>query len=116
MSPEITTAMAIVAVVDKLGGWSAGGIVVFISITPAIFIYMSARIGVKAINSLRTQIAINEKESAKRFQAFRSDYDNNIKFVEEYSRLANRLEDTLRRNTIMMTKLVDRVDTMRIAQ
>lgn len=115
MTAEVSTAMAVIAIIDKLGGWSVGGIAVFIAITPAIFIYLAARIGVKAVNGLKSQMAINEKESAQRFQAFRTDYDNNIKFVEEYSRLANRLEDTLRRNTIMQTKLVDRIDTMRNA-
>lgn len=112
MSPEITTAMAFITIVDKLGGWSVGGVLVFIGVTPPLLGYLAARIIVKAINSLRQQMAVSEKESAQRFQAFRSDYDNNIKFVEAYEKLANRLEDTLRRSNIMTTKLVDRIDTI----
>ena len=116
MTPEVTTAMAIVSVIDKMGGWSVGGMVVFTCLTPAIFVYLSARIVARAANGLRNQVEASEKESAQRFQTFQRDYQNNIRFVEEYSRLANRLEDTLRRNTIMMTKLVERIDTMREAR
>ncbi len=120
MNPEISTAMAAIALIDKLGGWSVGGICVFLGATPAIFVYLAARLIVKAINSLRRQVAINEKESALRFQTFQSEYENNIKFVNDYSTfvtdyksLVNRLEDTLRRNNIVLTKMVDRIDTRR---
>jgi len=116
LSPEITTAMAAISLIDKMGGWSVGGICVFIGITPAVFVYLSARMLVRTINSLRIQMAANEKESAQRFQTFQVEYDNNIKFVKDYSDLANRLEDTLRRNTIAMTKLIDRIDTIRISK
>lgn len=112
MSPEVSTAMAFITIIDKLGGWSVGGVLVFISVTPAFFVYLAARIIVKAINSLRHQMAVSEKESVQRFQAFRSDYDNNIKFVEAYEKLVNRMEDTLRRSNIISTKLVDRIDTI----
>ncbi len=108
--PDMTTAVAVISIIEKLGGWSVGGFLAFVVITPAIFIYLAARIVVKAINGLSKQIAASEKESVQRFQAFRADYDNNIKFVEAYSSLASRLEDTLRRNTIAITKLVDRID------
>lgn len=112
MSHEVTTAMALITIIEKFGGWSVGGVLVFISVTPAFFGYLAARIIVNASNSLRHQMAISEKESAERFRAFRSDYDNNIKFVEAYERLVNRLEDTLRRSNIISTKLVDRIDTI----
>ncbi len=113
MSPEVTTAMALVAIVEKLGGWSVGGVLAFIGITPALFIYLAARVISKSMNNVRDQMVVSEKESAARFTAFRNDYDNNIKFVESYEQLSNRLEDTIRRSNIITTKLVDRIDTMR---
>lgn len=102
MSPEVSTAMALVTIVDRLGGWSVGGVLVFISITPAIFVYISARLVVKSVNDLRMDLA-----------AFKTDYENNIKFVEAYQKLVDRLEDTMRRSTIIMTKLVDRINTIK---
>ena len=112
MSPEVTTAMAFVTIVDKLGGWSVGGVLVFVSITPALFVYLSARIIGKSLADVRAQLVASEKESAARFAVFRNDYDNNIKFVETYEKLTSRMEDTLRRNTIAQTKLIDRIDTI----
>jgi hypothetical protein len=109
----VSVAMAVVTIVDKMGGWSVGGVFSFVCITPAIFVYLAARLVSKANDGLRKQIAATEKESAKRFQVFRNDYNNNIRFVEDYSKLANGLDDTLRRNTIVMTKLVDRLNTIR---
>lgn len=114
MSPAeaVSTATALVTLIDKLGGWSLGGLLAIMAVTPAVFVYLSARIVVRAVNGLRGQIAVNEKESAQRFQTFKTDYDNNIKFVEAYEKLSNRLEDTLRRSNILTTKLVDRIDTI----
>ena len=113
MSPEITTAMAMVSIVDKLGGWSIGSIFIFLATMPPLFIYLAARIIAKALNGLKKQMAINEKESEKRFLTFEAKYDNNIRFVEDYASLTDGLNETLRRNTIAMTKLVDRIETMK---
>ncbi len=113
MSPELSTAMAVVSIIDKLGGWSVGGGIFFVLITPAFFVYLAARIVTSAINGLKAQMATSEQESQKRFQTFEAKYDNNIRFVEDYERLASGLDDTLRRNTIAMTKLVARIDTVK---
>lgn len=109
MNPEMQIAVAVVTLVEKLGGWSMGGFLAFVLITPAVFVYLSARIVVKAINGLREKLT-----------NFEFKYDNNIKFVEDYGeqvehyeKLTLRLEDTLRRNTIILTKLVDRFDTIK---
>lgn len=100
--PEVTTAMALVTIVEKFGGWSLGGWLAFISITPAIFIYLAARLVVTAVNGLRKDLA-----------GFKADYEDNIKFVDAYHKLVDRLEDTMRRSTIIMTKLVDRINTIK---
>ncbi len=113
MGPEISTAVAIVAMIDKMGGWSIGGLLVFFALVPPIFIYLAARIVGKGLRGLEVQMAINEKESAQRFLTFEAKYDNNIRFVESFDRLTNGLDDTLRRNTIIMTKLVERIDTVK---
>lgn len=113
MSPEVTTAMALVTIVDKLGGWSVGGVLVFVGITPALFVYLAARIIGKSLADVKAQLVISEKESAARFAVFRNDYDNNIMFVKTYEKLTARMEDTQRRSTIALTKMIDRIDTMR---
>lgn len=111
MGPEITTAVAIVGLIEKMGGWSVGGVLVCFAILPTLFVFLAARTVAKALIGLKDQMAISEMESQKRFLAFEAKYDNNIRFVEDYARMANGLDDILQRNTRALTKMVDRIDT-----
>ena len=102
MEPGVSTAMAMITIIEKLGGWSVGGFLAFVTITPAIFVYLSARIVVKSINGLRSELAEHKR-----------DYEDNVRFVSSHQKLVDRLDDTLRRYTIAMTRLIDRFDTMK---
>jgi hypothetical protein len=102
VNPEVSIAVAVISIVDHLGGWTVSGVLAFICVTPALFVYLSARLMTGCITGLRLDLA-----------AFKTDYENNIRFVEAYQKLVDRLEDTMRRSTIVMTKLVDRIDTIK---
>ncbi|HHL33119.1 MAG TPA: hypothetical protein ENJ30_02000 [Desulfobulbaceae bacterium] len=113
MGPEITTAMALVAMVEKMGGWGVGSFLLVFFMVPPVLAYLGIRLIVKALNALREQIASSEANTKVVLAEFSQRYDNNVELVTNYERTAEALLETIRRSTMVSTKLVDRIDTMR---
>ena len=113
MAPEISTVMAVVSMIEKTGGWGVGTILGILFIMPPLLAYLGIRTIAKALYGLREQIASSEANTQTVLSEFVYRYDNNIDLVKSYQRTAESLSDIIRRNTMAMTKLVDRIDTMR---
>lgn len=113
MAPEISTAMAMVSLIEKMGGWGLGSILVTFFIVPPVLAFMGVRVIAKALYALREQIATSEAKSEQLLLEFSHRYDNNIELVKNYERTAEALMEAIRRSTIAITKLVDRIDIMR---
>ena len=113
MAPEITTAMAVVSMIGKMGDWEVGTILAVLFLMPPLLAYLGIRTIAKALYGLREQIASSEANTQQVLSEFVHRYDNNIELVKSYQRTAESLSDIIRRNTIAMTSLVDRIDNMR---
>jgi len=113
VAPELSTAMALVSMIEKMGGWQVGTILGVLFLVPPLLAYLGVRMIARALVGLRDQIAASEANTQKVLLEFVHRYDNNIELVKSYQRTSEALSDIIRRNTMAMTKLVDRIDTMR---
>jgi len=112
VAPEISTAMAIVAMVEKMGSWGVGSLLAVFFIVPPVFVYLSARSIVKALHLLQMQIKSNEATTERVLLELGAKNSSAAEMVKDYERLAQSLSDIIRYNTRAITKLVDRIDGM----
>lgn len=113
MGAEISIAVALVSLIDKLGGWGIGSIMIAVFVVPPVLAFFGVRSMVKALHALSSQIKVSEAQNELLLIEFAKRYENNVVLVQESQKTAAALLDIIRRNTIAMTKLVDRIDQWR---
>ena len=94
MTPgELSTIASFVKIISSVSGWPFGMIIFFVVIGPwtasFLLVYLQSR----------------------RFEEVVSMYENNVKLVEDYSKLAKDLHDVVIMNTQAMTRLIDNIKT-----
>ena len=85
MTPEQISIIA--AILDKIGTWPISTLVMVIVVGPWLMFFFISR------------------GQEKRFEAVREMYENNVKLVEVYEKLACEQQDTIIMNTGAITKL-----------
>jgi len=94
MTPgELSTIASFMKIISSVSGWPLGMIVFFIVIGPWLASFLLVYL------------------QTRRFEKVVSMYENNVKLVEDYSKLATDLHDVVIMNTQAMTRLVDSIKT-----
>jgi len=94
MTPgELSTIASFIKILSSVSGWPFGMIVFFIVIGPWIASFLLVYL------------------QSRRFEKVVAMYENNVKLVKDYSKLAVDLHDVVIMNTQIMTRLVDSIKT-----
>ena len=113
MGADVSAVVAIIDIIGRTGGTSIGILVLSFFVIPPLLAFLSVRIVSKALYALRDQIASSDAKTEMVLNEFKHRYDNNIVFIENYEKTAGDLSDIIHRNTMVMTRLVDRIDAAR---
>lgn len=93
MNPEQVAALtAIASIVSKVGTWPIGSIMAAVVFGPWVMLWILSR-GME-----------------KRQEAALKMYEDNVKLVENYEKIANGLQDIIVLSTQKMTQVKDRID------
>lgn len=109
MASELSAVAAAVALIDQLGGWGVGGIFFLFVLAPLLVGIYALRLLVGVLSALKDEIAHSRAETRQIMTEFRQRYKNNMRFVEDYQKLAGELTTVIHLNTEAMTRLVERI-------
>lgn len=121
---EIALAKIVLAILTELGKWEVSALLLLLFfLPPMIFAWLLWRL-VKAQMGLSINLQEQSRAQNQRFEAvvtlsenhfaaFNSKYDNNVKLVNDYEKLASDLSTVIHLNTQAMTVLVERIKGMR---
>ncbi len=108
---ELSTATALVTLAQSLTGWEWWGALCAVIIGPWLAcVYMAMRL-TATINALKDQLHDNRAADQERFNSVAQFYKDNVLLVEGYQRISENQSDTIERNTVAITRLVDRIDS-----
>lgn len=116
MTEQISLAVSIITLLDKMGGWGIGTIICVLFIAPPVLGFFATRTVAKVIRSLEQRIVESDAKTERLFTAMSTKYDNNVILVEDFGQLVRNhqaLNDALieivKSNTEMQTRLVERI-------
>ncbi len=108
---EVSTAAALATIAQSLSGWEWWGAVSAMILGPWLAcLFMAMRLSA-SINALKDQMHRNRAADRERFDAVAQFYKDNVLLMESYNRIAENQSDTIERNTVAITRLVDRIDS-----
>jgi len=115
-SSTVTMVAALVGAIDKVGGWGIGGVFFALLLIPCVIGLIGYRLISGLFSSLDQRIISSDLKTESLFQQMAAKYDNNVKLVEDVSRLVKNSQDLndvlieiVKENTRALSKLVERI-------
>jgi hypothetical protein len=113
--------VALATIVKLFQGWEVWGVLVALIIGPWIAnlignyrmvqaLNRHQELIAKALNEMQNQLYANRLADQREFDKVTRYYEDNVRLVEVYEKLAGSLADIIQRNTMAVTKLIDRID------
>jgi hypothetical protein len=113
--------VALATIVKLFQGWEVWGVLVALIIGPWIAnlignyrmvqaLNSHQELIAKALNEMQNQLYANRLADQREFDKVTRYYEDNVRLVEVYEKLAGSLADIIQRNTMAVTKLIDRID------
>ncbi len=113
----VSTLTTIAAIIEKMDSWHPWTILVVMFLLPTILMFCGGYVLVRVMRSLETRIIDSDHRIETLVQNMTIKYDNNIKLVEDYSKLVRdyrAYSDTalehIKESTKAMTSMSERIN------
>jgi hypothetical protein len=94
MTPETVHAIsAVCALIERIGTWPIGTILLVVLIGPWVFALITSRAEERRVNEIKQM------------------YENNVKLVDSFEKLAASLYETVMLNTAKWSEAIDKINT-----
>jgi len=92
-SEAVSAVHAVAFLLERLGTWPIGLIVLIVFLGPWVFSFIMSRL------------------QEKRFEAVTQMYKNNVHLVESYAKIAEELHETVRLNSALWSEAIEKINT-----
>ncbi|MFA7174988.1 MAG: hypothetical protein WC340_16565 [Kiritimatiellia bacterium] len=112
----VTLIAALIGAIDRVGGWGVGGVLFMLFLIPCAIGFIGYKLIAGLFSSLDQRIVSSDLKTESLFRQMAAKYDNNVKLVEDVSKLVKNSQDLndvlieiVKENTRALSKLVERI-------